>query len=67
VNRSVYRNLRLISSAGAVYCEDMTAETAYIKLSWLLKNYGKEKAREMLPNNLRGEITSRTRFETFMV
>ena len=67
VNRSVYRNLRLISSAGAVYCEDMTAETAYVKLSWLLKNYGKEKAREMLPNNLRGEITSRTKFETFMV
>lgn len=67
VNRSVYRNLRLISSAGAVYCEDMTPETAYVKLSWLLKNYGKEKAKEMLPNDIRGEITRRTRFEAFMV
>ncbi|MEM3227838.1 MAG: Glu-tRNA(Gln) amidotransferase subunit GatD, partial [Candidatus Micrarchaeaceae archaeon] len=28
VNQSVYRNLRLLSGAGVIYCEDMSAETA---------------------------------------
>lgn len=66
VNSSVYRNLRLISSAGAVYCEDMTPETAYVKLGWLLGNYSPEKAKELLPTNLIGEISARSEYDDFI-
>ncbi len=67
VNANVYRNLRLISGAGAIYCEDMTPETALVKLGWLLGNYGKDEARRMLNRNMVGEIKSRTGFDTFLV
>ncbi len=65
VNSSVYRNLRLISAAGAIYCEDMTPETAYVKLGWLLGNYDAEKAKELLPSNLVGEISPRSEYDDF--
>jgi glutamyl-tRNA(Gln) amidotransferase subunit D len=67
VNPSVYRNLRLLSSAGVIYCEDMSTETAYVKLGWLLANYGREKARELLNVNIAGEIKSRSMFDEFLV
>jgi glutamyl-tRNA(Gln) amidotransferase subunit D len=67
VNSSVYRNLRLLSSAGVIYCEDMTPETAYVKLGWLLGNYKKEEASKLLPENLVGEISSRSLYEDFLV
>ena len=35
---------------------DMTTETAFIKLAWLLSNYPK-KVKEMYVENLRGELT----------
>jgi glutamyl-tRNA(Gln) amidotransferase subunit D len=60
VNANVYRNLRLISKTGAIYCEDMLSEVALVKLGFLLGNYGKEKAAEMLNKNIVGEITRRT-------
>jgi len=63
VNPSVYTNLRKVSATGAIYCEDMIAETAYIKLSWLLGNYSTEKAKKMLSENLRGEITKISKYE----
>ncbi len=63
VNPNVYRTLRMISKAGVVYCEDMLPEVAYVKLRWLLGNYPREKAREMLAKNLAGEITKRTEYE----
>ena len=66
VNSSVYRNLRLMSSAGAIYCEDMTPETAYVKLGWLLGNYDAAKARELLPANLVGEIGARSEYDDFI-
>ena len=56
VNPQVYTNLRKVASTGAIYREDMLPETALIKLSWLLGNFGKEKAKELLAVNLRGEI-----------
>ncbi len=67
VNTNVYRNLRLLNSVGVVYCEDMTPETALVKLGWLLGNYGKDEARKMLNTNVAGEIKSRTEFDTFLV
>jgi glutamyl-tRNA(Gln) amidotransferase subunit D len=61
VHPSVYTNLRRLSEIGCVFCEDMLPETAYIKLAWLLGNYPKEKVKELMNQNLRGEINlSRT-------
>ncbi|MGC8567822.1 MAG: Glu-tRNA(Gln) amidotransferase subunit GatD [Candidatus Micrarchaeia archaeon] len=67
VNSNVYRNLRLISNAGAVYCEDMTPETAYVKLAWLLGNYSREEALKLLNRNIAGEISMRSEFDTFLI
>ncbi len=67
VNTTVYSNLRLVSSLGVVYCEDMLSETAYVKLGWLLGNYNAKKAAEMLNKNLVGEISQRTDFDAFLV
>lgn len=66
VNKNVYRNLRLLSSAGVVYCEDMLPEVAYVKLGFLLGNFKKEEARRMLSENITGEITPRTEIEWFI-
>ena len=38
--------------------KDMLAETAYVKLAWLLKNRPKE-AKELIGKNLVGEINER--------
>ncbi len=49
-----------LMDAGVIPGEDMLAETAFVKLSWLLGNYSKEKSKELIAENLRGEITERT-------
>lgn len=67
VNNNVYSNLRRLSGAGAIYCEDMLPETAYVKLGWLLGNYSREDSIRLLTTNMRGEISSRTRYDTFLV
>jgi len=59
VHPKVYTNIRKYSNIGVLYSEDMIPETAYIKLSWLLGNYPKEKAKELYAQNLRGEISER--------
>lgn len=66
VNSNVYRNLRILRDAGAVNCEDMTTETAYVKLGWLLGNYNTDRAREMLGTNIVGEIGNRITHKAFM-
>ncbi len=66
VHSNVYRNLRLLGNAGVVFCEDMTPETAYVKLAWLLGNYTTEEAKEMLPRDVAGEIRSRILFSEFL-
>ncbi len=65
VHPMVYRNLRLIHDAGAVYCEDMLPEVAYVKLGWLLGNHDRDYSMEWLGRNMAGEITPRTEFEWF--
>lgn len=67
VNNNVYRNLRFLADAGAINCEDMTVETAYVKLGWLLGNYSKEEAKRLLNKNICGEIKDRTDYDTFLV
>ena len=67
VNDSVYRNLRLASNSGAIYCEDMTAETALVKLAWLLGNHSREDAKRLLNVNMAGEIKSRSEPDEFLI
>ncbi|MGC8669722.1 MAG: Glu-tRNA(Gln) amidotransferase subunit GatD [Candidatus Micrarchaeia archaeon] len=67
VNPNVYRNLRLLSKAGAIYCENMLPETAYVKLGWLLGNYKADKARELLNKNLVGEISKTSDYDEFLI
>jgi glutamyl-tRNA(Gln) amidotransferase subunit D len=67
VNPYVYRNLRLLSGAGVIYCEDMTPETAYVKLGWLLGNYKKDEAHLLLNRNVAGEIKGRSMIDEFLV
>ncbi len=65
VHPYVYTNLRRLRGIGVIYCEDMLAETAFVKLSWLLGNFGKKKAREMMAKNVRGEINQRHMLDDF--
>jgi L-asparaginase/Glu-tRNA(Gln) amidotransferase subunit D len=42
----------------------MTSETAYVKLSWLLGNYTSKQAKEMISQNIAGEISDRQQYQT---
>jgi glutamyl-tRNA(Gln) amidotransferase subunit D len=65
VNPYVYSNLREVSSRGVVYCEDMLAETAYVKMMWALGKTGSaEKAGVLMLENVAGEFSDRSRPET---
>jgi glutamyl-tRNA(Gln) amidotransferase subunit D len=65
VHPTVYTNLRRLSEAGVVFCEDMLAETAMMKLKWLLANYkNKEEIKKLMQTNLRGEINDRTQLDS---
>ncbi|EDY36498.1 glutamyl-tRNA(Gln) amidotransferase, subunit D [Aciduliprofundum boonei T469] len=59
VNLNVYSTGRELKKAGVIPLEDMLPEVAYIKLMWLLGNYDTQKARELLSQNLRGELSTR--------
>ena len=59
VNMNVYSIGRDLLNLGVVPAEDMTAETAYIKLAWLLANYKRTQVKELITKNLRGEIKDR--------
>ena len=64
VNMNVYSPQRELLEIGVVGGEDMTAETAFIKLAWLLSNYkNKDEIKKLMQTNLRGEITDRTVIE----
>lgn len=67
VNDSVYKNLRLVSKTGAIFCEDMLPEVAYLKLGFLLGNYKRDEAAKMLNVNVVGEITKRTEVDEFVI
>ncbi len=67
VNDNVYRNLRLISGVGVIYCEDMLPETACVKLGWLLGNFGVGEASQLMVKDLRGETKPRSGYDEFLV
>ncbi len=68
VNTNVYANLRtLYYEAGAISGEDMLAETAYIKLGWVLGHTkDMQEIKKMMMTNIAGEITERSLPETFL-
>ncbi len=56
VNMNVYDKGRDLLELGVVSGEDMLANTALVKLAWLLGNYKVAEVRELVSKNLRGEI-----------
>ena len=67
INMNVYSPGRELQEIGVLgNFSDMTAETSFIKLGWLLSNYPK-KVKEMFCEDLRGEISKRSseEFELF--
>lgn len=56
----VYSNGRELLDAGVIFLEDMLAESALVKLGWVLGHYGwKTKVKEKMLENLSGEISKR--------
>ena len=59
-NLNIYSTGRDMLTAGAIPLGDMLAETAYVKLSWVLGHTREiEKARELMLTNLKREIGER--------
>lgn len=61
VHMDVYQTARDLQEIGIIgHLSDMTPETTFIKLAWLLSNYPKEKAKELMLTNIRGELSGRS-------
>ena len=65
VQMNVYDKGRDLQKLGIVSGEDMLAETALVKLSWLLGNYKPDEAKKLVAKNLRGEINDRIESEQY--
>ena len=60
INMNVYSTGRMMQELGIIgHLADMTAETGFIKLAWLLSNFSKDKIKELYEKNLVGEISER--------
>jgi glutamyl-tRNA(Gln) amidotransferase subunit D len=67
VNPLVYSNLRLLSDTGAVFLEDLLAETAYVKLGWVLaQSKSFDETKELMLKNVAGEFNARLAPEDFL-
>lgn len=66
VNMHVYDKGTDLTGLGVIPGKDMLANTALVKLSWLLGNYTKEEVKKMIPENLRGEINERITGEMYL-
>ena len=67
VNENVYRNLRIISGLGVVYCEDMMPETAYVKLNYSWARDDSKEAKELPEQEHCGEIGKRSGYGEFLI
>ncbi|MBU2100498.1 Glu-tRNA(Gln) amidotransferase subunit GatD [Candidatus Micrarchaeota archaeon] len=65
IDMNVYSTGKDLLNAGVISAEDMTPETAFIKLAWLLGNFSQEETRKLIGKNLRGEITARSDIRGF--
>jgi glutamyl-tRNA(Gln) amidotransferase subunit D len=65
---NVYSDQRLAQESGVKgNFSDMTTETTFIKLAWLLSNYPKETAKELLSKNIRGELAEETKINSYLI
>ncbi len=65
---TVYSNSRILKNLGFISGGDMTPETAYCKLMWVMgqsKSY--DKIKELMESNLVGELNDRSLFNTFLI
>ncbi len=64
----VYTPQRELQEIGVLgHLSDMTPETTFIKLAWLLSNYKKDEVKKLITQNLRGEISDRTEEGNFLI
>ncbi len=64
VNMNVYSPGRKLVEAGVLGNGlDITTETAFIKLAWLLSNYEKSVTKDLFSKNFRGELSERRTYE----
>ena len=63
VNMNVYDKGRDLLDLGIISGQDMLANTALVKLSWLLDNYKKDEVKDLIVRNLRGEINEHLPYE----
>lgn len=63
----VYTPLREIKELGVLgHLSDMTPETSFIKLVWLLSNYSKTQVKDLFEKNLIGEISEKIEPDMFL-
>ncbi|MFH1431866.1 MAG: Glu-tRNA(Gln) amidotransferase subunit GatD [archaeon] len=63
----VYSEGRKVEDLGVIHLEDMLPETAYVKLGWVLGHTSDQKrAKEMMLENIAGELTEKTDVRTFL-
>ena len=63
VHMHVYDKGTDLTALGVIPGEDMLPETAFVKLAWLLGNYGPGEAKELVGKNLRGEMRDFTHYQ----
>lgn len=63
VNMNVYNKGRDLLDLGIISGQDMLANTALVKLSWLLANHKKNEVKDLVGRNLRGEINEHLPYE----
>ncbi|MBU0470282.1 MAG: Glu-tRNA(Gln) amidotransferase subunit GatD [Nanoarchaeota archaeon] len=63
VNLNVYDKGRDLLELGVLSGQDMLANTALVKLSWLLGNYSGKEVKELIGKNLRGEINDKINYQ----
>ena len=61
VNMNVYSKGRDLLELGVIPGEDMLANTAFVKLSWLLANEKKD-VLKLMREDLRGEINQKIKY-----
>ncbi len=64
-NLNVYATGRKLLDAGVIPLGDMLPETALVKLMWVLGNFNRDKALEMLKKNIAGEFSSRRTLDLY--
>ncbi len=67
IQMNVYTPMRELQGIGVLgHLSDMTPETAFIKLAWLLSNCKKDEVKQLISKNLKGEISERIEDGTFL-